>query len=76
MIILIDNPIDNSNSVMRPSVVQEYKQGMDLQIKQDGSDETMRAAASTMCYNYLKLVELQRWHKETEGNTMGTCSNR
>lgn len=56
--------------------MQEYKQGMDLQGKQDGSDEAMRIAAGTMCDNYRKLVDLQRWHKETEGNTMGTCSLR
>lgn len=53
---------------------QEYKQGMDLEVKQQGSDEAMRAAAGTMCENYRKLVDLQRWHKVTEGNTMGTCT--
>lgn len=62
--------------MIRPPLVQEYKQGMDLAGKQEGSDEAMRTAAGTMCENYRKLVDLQRWHKAMEGNTMGTCSNR
>lgn len=49
---------------------------MDLEGKEQGSDEGMRAVASTMCDNYLALVHLQRWHKETEGGTMGTCGVR
>lgn len=56
--------------------MQAYKQGMDLEGKQEGSDEAMRTAAGKMCENYLKLVDLQRWHKEMEGNTMGTCTTR
>lgn len=49
---------------------------MDLQGKEEGSDETMRAAAATMCDNYRALVELQRWRKQEQGNTMGTCGVR
>lgn len=57
-------------------VLQEYEQGMDLQVKEEGSDETMRAAAATMCDNYRALVDLQRWRKPQQGNTMGTCDVR
>lgn len=46
---------------------------MDLEGKEEGTDEGMRAAAFTMCDNYRALVELQRWRKPDEGNTMGTC---
>lgn len=53
---------------------QEYEQGMDLEIKQEGSDAAMRTAARRMCDNYLTLVSMQKWHKDTEGDTMGTCS--
>ena len=62
--------------MIRSPLMQVYKQGMDLQGKEDGSDEAMRTAASAMCKNYRKLVNLQRWHKEMEGNTMGTCTTR
>ena len=46
---------------------------MDLQVKEEGSDIAMRDAAASMCENYRKLVGLQRWRKEDEGGTMGTC---
>lgn len=49
---------------------------MDLKGKEEGSDEIMRAAAATMCDNYRSLVGLQRWRKEEQGDTMGTCSSR
>eukprot|EP00903_Cladosiphon_okamuranus_P005729 g5686.t1 len=58
------------------AVSKEYEQGMDLKVKEEGSDETMRAAAATMCENYRTLVKLQRWRKPQEGNTMGTCDVR
>lgn len=59
-----------------PEICQEYEQGMDLEIKEEKSDEAMRAAASTMCESYRELVSLQRWRKPSEGETMGTCSRR
>lgn len=49
---------------------------MDLQAKEDGSDNIMRTAAASMCENYRVLVEMQRWRKEKEGGTMGTCNMR
>ncbi len=49
---------------------------MDLKGKEEGSDEMMRAAAATMCDNYRTLVGLQRWRKEEQGDTMGTCGKR
>eukprot|EP00752_Nemacystus_decipiens_P003907 g3584.t1 len=58
------------------AVSKEYEQGMDLQVKEEGSDENMRAAAATMCDNYRALVDLQRWRKPHQGNTMGTCDIR
>lgn len=53
---------------------QKYEQGMDLEGKEEGSDEAMRNAARGMCDNYKKLVSLQKWHKQTEGDTMHTCA--
>ncbi|CAM9123949.1 unnamed protein product [Ectocarpus sp. 12 AP-2014] len=58
------------------AVSKEYEQGMDLELKEEGSDPRMRAAAATMCANYRSLVELQRWRKEEQGSTMGTCDVR
>lgn len=55
---------------------QKYEQGMDLKGKEEGSDMNMRTAAAGMCENYRALVRLQRWHKQEQGNTMGTCDVR
>lgn len=60
----------------RNRALQKYEQGMDLEGKEEGSDETMRAAAATMCDNYRALVGLQKWRKEEQGDTMGTCDVR
>lgn len=47
---------------------------MDLAVKEEGSDDAMREAARGMCDTYRTLVAMQRWHKEAEGDTMGTCA--
>lgn len=53
---------------------QKYEQGMDLDIKQEGSDEVMRAEARKMCDSYRTLVSMQKWVKDSQGDTVGTCS--
>ncbi|CAM9374267.1 unnamed protein product [Choristocarpus tenellus] len=58
-------------------MTKEFSQGMDLEMKANGTDTAMQQIAKdVLCSSYQSLQKLEVWHKEREGQTMGTCLHK